>query len=133
MNDLCITFQIENLGCYSCRGALRQVKTYQVPITIPIPRITLFAIYLSFSSPPLHPCHFIHPLFSVRLFFACLVVMASPLSTPLSPENEVINFKQREGENLKDAWFRICNAQNRSIRKQSTSVLLRNFYVGITP
>ena len=36
-------------------------------------------------------------------------------------------------ESLKDAWYRICNAQNRSTRKQSTSVLLRNFYVGITP
>ena len=59
--------------------------------------------------------------------------MASPLSSPLSPENEILNFKQREGENLKDAWYRICNAQNRSTRKQSTSVLLRNFYVGITP
>ena len=59
--------------------------------------------------------------------------MASPLSSLLSPENEVLNFKQREGENLKDAWYRICNAQNRSTRKQSTSVLLHNFYVGITP
>ena len=59
--------------------------------------------------------------------------MASPLSSPLSPENEVLNFKQREGENLKDAWYRICNAQNRSTRKQSTSVLLRNFYVGANP
>ena len=59
--------------------------------------------------------------------------MASPLSSLLSPENEVLNFKQREGENLKDAWHRICNAQNRSTRKLSTSVLLRNFYVGITP
>ena len=59
--------------------------------------------------------------------------MASSLSSPLSPENEVLNFKQREGENLKDAWYRICNAQNRSTRKQSTSALLRNFYVGATP
>ena len=58
--------------------------------------------------------------------------MASPLSTPLSPENDVLNFKQREGENLKDAWYRICNAQNGSTRKQSTSVVLCNFYVGIT-
>ena len=56
--------------------------------------------------------------------------MASPLSSPLSPENEVLNLG---GENLKDAWYRICNAQNRSIRKQSTFVLLRNFYVGATP
>ena len=38
-----------------------------------------------------------------------------------------------EGENLKDAWYRICNAQNRSTRKQSTSVLLHNFYVGANP
>ena len=37
-----------------------------------IPRITLFAICLSFSSPPLHPCHFIRPLFSVCLFSVCL-------------------------------------------------------------
>ena len=59
--------------------------------------------------------------------------MASPLSSPLSPKNEILNFKQRKGENLKDAWYRICNAQNKSTRKQSTSILLRNFYVGITP
>ena len=58
--------------------------------------------------------------------------MASLISSPLSLENEVLNFKQREGENLKDAWYRICNAHNRSIRNQSTVVLLRCFYVGIT-
>ena len=43
-------------------GSLRKKSTYQVPITIPISRITLFAIFLSFSSPPRHPCHFIRPL-----------------------------------------------------------------------
>ena len=30
-----------------------------------IPRITLFAIFLSFSSPPLHPCRFIRPPLSL--------------------------------------------------------------------
>ena len=59
--------------------------------------------------------------------------MASPPIVVSTPDNELLNFKQREGENLKDAWYRICNAQNRSTRKQSTSVLLRNFYVVITP
>ena len=41
-----------------------------------LPRITLFAICLSFSSPPLHPCRFIRPLFSVHLFSlaSCLLV-----------------------------------------------------------
>ena len=45
-----------------CGGDLRQVKTYQVPITTLILRIALFPICLSFSSPPLH----------LRLFFAPL-------------------------------------------------------------
>ena len=58
--------------------------------------------------------------------------MVSPPIIVSTPDNVVINFKQREGENLKDAWYRICNAQNRSTRKQSTTVLLRNFYVGVT-
>ena len=41
-----------------------------------IPRITLFAICLSFSSPPLHPCRFIRPLFPFASFSlaSCLLV-----------------------------------------------------------
>ena len=58
--------------------------------------------------------------------------MDSSSSIACTPEEEVLNFKQRGGENLKDAWYRICNAHNRSIRKQSIVVLLRCFYVGIT-
>ena len=59
--------------------------------------------------------------------------MASPPIVVSTPDSEFLNFKEREGEILKDAWYRICNAQNRSARKQSTYALLRNFYVGITP
>ena len=59
--------------------------------------------------------------------------MARPTTPNDTPENEVLNFKQIEEENLKDAWYRICNAQSRSTRKQSTTVLLRSFYVGISP
>ncbi|KAE8819051.1 Far1 [Hordeum vulgare] len=33
-----------------------------------------------------------------------------------TPENEVLNFRQNEEEKLKDAWYRICNAQSRSTR-----------------
>ena len=53
-----------------------QVKTYQVPITTLTLRITLFAICLSFSSPPLHPCRFIRPLFPFASFSlaSCLLV-----------------------------------------------------------
>ena len=51
-----------------CRGDLCQVKIYQVPITSLILRITLFAICLSFSSPSLHHCRFICPLFRLPLF-----------------------------------------------------------------
>ena len=59
--------------------------------------------------------------------------MASPSIHVITPEHEILNFKQRKGENLKDAWHRIINDQNKSTWKLSTSVLLCNFDVGITP
>ncbi|KAE8797862.1 Far1 [Hordeum vulgare] len=43
--------------------------------------------------------------------------MARPNTPNDTPENEVLNFKQNEEENLKDAWYRICNAQSRSTRR----------------
>ncbi|KAE8812103.1 Far1 [Hordeum vulgare] len=42
--------------------------------------------------------------------------MARPTTPNDTPENEVLNFRQNEEENLKDAWYRICNAQSRSAR-----------------
>ena len=59
--------------------------------------------------------------------------MARSTTSSDTPENEVLNFKQIEEANLKDAWYRICNAQSRSTHKQSTTVLLRGFYVGVSP
>ena len=47
-------------------------------------------------------------------------------------EAEVITFTQRGGESLKDAWYRINDSQSRATKKQSSTILLRNFYVGIT-
>ncbi|KAE8818941.1 Far1 [Hordeum vulgare] len=42
--------------------------------------------------------------------------MARPTTPNDTPENEVLNFRQNEEENSKDAWYRICNAQSRSTR-----------------
>ncbi|KAE8794110.1 Far1 [Hordeum vulgare] len=42
--------------------------------------------------------------------------MARPTTPNDTPENEVLNFKQIEKESLKDAWYKICNAQSRSTR-----------------
>ncbi|KAE8787336.1 Far1 [Hordeum vulgare] len=42
--------------------------------------------------------------------------MDRPTTPNYTPENEVLNFRQNEEENLKDAWYRICNAQSRSTR-----------------
>ncbi|KAE8782762.1 Far1 [Hordeum vulgare] len=42
--------------------------------------------------------------------------MARPTTPNDTPENEVLNFRQNEEENLKDAWYRICNAETRSTR-----------------
>ena len=33
---------------------------------------------------------------------------------------------------MKDAWYRINDSQKRATKKQSTTILLRNFYIGIT-
>src|SRR3954467_8902237 len=55
--------------------------------------------------------------------------MASPFSCG---EAEVLTFTQRGGERLKDAWYKINDSQKRATKKQSTTILLRNFYVGIT-
>ena len=49
-----------------------------------------------------------------------------------SPEVEVRTFKQQGGESLKDAWYRISNAHHRCAKRHSITILLRNFYVGIT-
>ena len=126
-----------------CRGDI--INIYQVPnhkshlLAIHI----IFHLPLIFISPTSQNFAALFALFFVFLFlvrsiflFAILlayfVVMASSSSISCTPKNEVLNFKQRGGENLKDAWYRICNAHNRSIRKQSTIIILRSFYVGIT-
>ena len=57
--------------------------------------------------------------------------MSSSFTFGASPEAEVLTFKQSNGESLKDAWYRINDAQRKSIKKQSTTILLRNFYVGV--
>ena len=54
--------------------SLHESRHTKYPSQTLIPRITLFAICLSFSSPPLHPCRFIRPLFSVRPLFRLLLV-----------------------------------------------------------
>ena len=48
-------------------------------------------------------------------------------------ETEVLTFKQKGRESLKVAWYRIIDSKKRATKKQSTTILLRNFYVGITP
>ena len=79
------------------RAKSSQVKTYQVPITNSYPSHYIIChLPLVFLSPT-SPLPFYSPSLFVCLFFAFFVIMASPLSTPLSPENEVLNFKQREG------------------------------------
>ena len=58
--------------------------------------------------------------------------MSSSILFIESPESEVLTFKQRSGESLKDAWYRIKNAHHRSTKNPLAAVLLRNFYIGIT-
>ena len=57
--------------------------------------------------------------------------MASPLSLPLSPKFEVLHFKQIQGENLKDAWFRMMESYRNCTLEVNFRILLRNFYIGL--
>ena len=58
-----------------------------------------------------------------------VIIMAGPFAFG---EEEVLTFTQRGGESLKDAWYRINDSQKRATKKQSTTIFLRNFYVGFT-
>ena len=57
--------------------------------------------------------------------------MASSLSTPMSPEFEVLHFKQRQGENLKDARYRMMEPSRNCTLEVNFRTLLCNFYVGL--
>ena len=58
--------------------------------------------------------------------------MCSSFPPVETPDSEVLTFKQRGGKSLKDAWYRIKNAHQRSTKKPLATVLVRNFYIGIT-
>jgi hypothetical protein len=64
----------------------------------------------------------------VVILLACFLVLLKMSN----PKVEVRSFKQQGGESLKDAWYRISNAHHRCTKKHSTTILLRNFYVGIS-
>ena len=58
--------------------------------------------------------------------------MANPLSLPLSPDFEVLHFKQRPVENLKDAWSRMIKSYHGRTIEGDSKIFLRNFYIGLT-
>ena len=57
--------------------------------------------------------------------------MTSTFTPPLSPDFEVLHFKQRQGENLKDAWYRMIESYRNCTIEGDFKILLRNFYVGL--
>ena len=59
--------------------------------------------------------------------------MASSVFIPSSPDFEVLHFKQGQGENLKDAWFRMLESYRSCAVEGDFKILMRNFYVGLTP
>jgi hypothetical protein len=68
----------------------------------------------------------------IRIPGSCFYLSAFSFVTMSNPEVEVRSFKQQGGESLKDAWYHINNAHHRCTKKHSTTILLRNFYVGIS-
>ena len=58
--------------------------------------------------------------------------MASSVFIPSSPDFEVVHFKQRQGENLKYAWFRMLESYRRCALEGDFKILICNFYVGLS-
>src|SRR3989337_2218427 len=58
--------------------------------------------------------------------------MTSVTIPPLSLDFEVLYFKQRQGENLKDAWYRMMESYRVFSIKGDLKILLHNFYIGLT-
>ena len=57
--------------------------------------------------------------------------MASTTTPSLSPDFGVLYFKQRQGENLKDAWYRLMESYCISNLKGDAKILLQKFYIGL--
>jgi hypothetical protein len=68
----------------------------------------------------------------ISFLYSCFYLLAFSFVRMSNPEVEVCTFKQRGGESLKDAWYRISNSHHRCTKKHSTMILRRNFYVGIS-
>src|SRR4051812_46622648 len=58
--------------------------------------------------------------------------MSSSFTFAVTLVAEVLTLEQRSGEILEDAWYRINDSQNKATKKEYTTILPRNFYVGIT-
>ena len=61
--------------------------------------------------------------------------MSSSFPPVEKPESEVLTFKQRGGESLKDAWYRISDARHRSAKNRwplfSLEIFILALQVGI--
>jgi hypothetical protein len=84
---------------------------------------TLFIFYLH---------RFIKNTKNLVYFIVAFIFLFLVFAKMSNPEVEVHSFKQQGGESLKDVWYRINNAHHRCTKKHSTTILLRNFYVGIS-
>jgi hypothetical protein len=65
-------------------------------------------------------------------FIVAFIFLLLVFAKMSNPEVEVRSFKQQGGKRLKDAWYHINNVHHRCTTKHSTTILLRNFYVGIS-
>ena len=68
-------------------------------------------------------------LFSCRIYScSCfLVTMVGTTTPPMLPDFEVLYFKQRQGENLKHAWYRLMKSYRVCNLKGDATNLLTNF------
>ena len=60
-----------------------------------------------------------------------VIVMASYVLIPLSPEEVIFTFKQGDKESFREAWSRISESYDKTEPKMTLSLLLSSFYFGL--
>ena len=87
----------------------------------------MFSLVFSLSKPKK-----ISSLVSSLLFALLVYFVSMSSSTPfvMSPEAEVLTFKQRDGEKFKNAWERISSSHKKIQPMLASNILFRCFYLG---
>ena len=111
--------------------SMKKSRHSKYPSQTLIPRITLFAICLSFSSPPLHPCRFIRPLFLFASFLlaSCCLFALMALPKNVDPHLKRLEEIENNVRSFMTLQFEHNNFFRNELKEQKSFMEYMNFMV----